>query len=116
MSKVGLSRRVLSLGAALKSHDPYGWAVYNLSPGNRRIFDEWQVRCKQVVAQRYGDDDSALYAALIDGDDATPPMPVALERHLSPDGGRTSQHFPVGTPLHVIADAYAAMLEEGIDR
>ncbi len=83
MSRVGIESRLRAIRDAAKRHDPRGYALHNLTPQLRRWHDEWRDECNRIAAERYGDDASARYEAMAEGDDVALPMPLPVAMALN---------------------------------
>ena len=106
MSKIGLLRRTSNIDAAIKAHNPRGYAIHYLPPKLRKLYDSWRAECDRIAALHSG----SLYEALLNEQDiGMPPMPavVAAAINIGPRIVITSD-----MSLDQVQDIYTTLLEE----
>lgn len=107
MSKVGLSRRLTTIGESIKAHDPLSYAVHHLPPKLRACYDAWKADCERITAQSKVNE----YEAMLDGQQLTPPMPPDVAAAIGTD--RCLNTITADMTLSEIQDRWQRILEEG---
>lgn len=107
MSRVSLAARMRAIEATMQRRNPRGYALHNLTPQLRRWHDEWRDECNRIAAERYGDDPSARYEAMMEGNDVMPPMPLPVAKALYI---RSTTGIPASASLDEAAELYRKLL------
>lgn len=115
MSRISINRRLDRVREALLPSGSLAWRVDRLPDDLKRAYLIWRERADAIIHAAEKRGGGTLYAMILAGDHAAPPMPIAVERALWPDGLH-SHNFPIDTPLRDLSDAYSAMLEAGYER
>ena len=85
MSRVGLGKRLAIAEAAIREHDPFGYALHSLPPKMRATYNRWRATCDKAAGS--SNEAGARYAALLDGVTLGPLMPADLQAALKLDAG-----------------------------
>ena len=110
MSRVGLGKRLAMVEAAIRTQNPFGYALHNLPANMRARYDGWRAACEKAAGS--SDEAGARFAALLDGVTLGPPMPADLQQALRPQAG--ARHDITENMTHEeAARVYELFLERG---
>ena len=112
MSRRSIDRRMDAVRDALLPPGSMARRLHDLGPADRMRYELWRGDVAQA-ARRYSDG-AERYAALIDGTDVMPAMPIGVALSLGIDP--RADRIPADITLDEIADRYRALLEEGNER
>ena len=109
MSRVGLGKRLAMAEAAIRTQNPFGYALHNLPANMRAKHDRWREACDTAAGS--SGEAGARYAALLQGASFGPAMPADLQAALKLSA---STHHEITIKMSV-ADA-AACYERVLER
>ncbi|WP_294442541.1 hypothetical protein [uncultured Sphingomonas sp.] len=116
MARRSLVRRMDQIRDALWPRGSLARRIVDLPEPLARWHREWRAECAEHAARiTAADGPGALYERYLRGADDSVPMPWPVERALYPNG-RNQHVITAEMTFADAADAYTAMLNEGVQR
>lgn len=110
--RVSLNRRLDRIRDHLLPPNSMAWRIDRLPDHLKREYLVWRKRCDALNSENKKQGGNR-YEMLLKRNDNTPPMPIAVNRALWPDGEGRGE-ITVGMPVSEAAQLYEAMLNEGV--